>query len=90
MMAWKIELSKQARKDLKALSKSTQIRIVRFIDERLAKLDNPKLIGKSLSGQKYKSIWCYRVGDHRLLATIANDVITVTIIEIGHRREVYR
>jgi len=50
-MAWKIELSKQARRDLKNISHENRKRIARFIDERLSTLDDPRAIGKSLIGK---------------------------------------
>jgi mRNA interferase RelE/StbE len=31
-----------------------------------------------------------RVGDYRVLYTIADDVLLVTVVRVGHRREVYR
>jgi mRNA interferase RelE/StbE len=30
------------------------------------------------------------VGNYRVIYTIADDVLVVTVIRIGHRREVYR
>ena len=48
-MAWKIELTKQARRDLKNLSHENRKRIARFIDERLSVLEDPRAIGKPKS-----------------------------------------
>ncbi len=89
-MAWKIKLSKQARRDLKNLSHENRKRIARFIDERLSILDDPRAIGKSLSGKRFKNIWAYRIGDYRLLVNIEDDVMTILVLQINHRREVYR
>jgi mRNA interferase RelE/StbE len=35
-------------------------------------------------------LWRYRIGDYRMIAEIENQIVTITIIKIGHRREVYR
>jgi mRNA interferase RelE/StbE len=35
-------------------------------------------------------LWRIRVGDYRVVYTIADDVLVVTVVRVGHRREVYR
>jgi mRNA interferase RelE/StbE len=50
--------------------------------------DNPRPHGAiKLSGSE---AWRIRIGDYRVIYTIADDVLIVTVVEIGHRREVYR
>ena len=60
---------------------------------RLKKLNkktpDPRLHGKALKGN-LKGIWRYRVGDYRLFASIEEDIITISIFEIGHRRDIYK
>jgi mRNA interferase RelE/StbE len=34
--------------------------------------------------------WAYRVGDYRIICKIKDDIITVVVIEIGHRGDIYR
>lgn len=50
--------------------------------------ENPRVHGKGLvenrSGQ-----WRYRVGDYRIIAEIEDEEITILILNIGHRREIY-
>jgi mRNA interferase RelE/StbE len=65
-------------------------RIVAFLEERVAPREDPRSVGKPLLGKKYLDQWRYRVGDYRILAEIKDDVVTILIVEIGHRREVYR
>jgi mRNA interferase RelE/StbE len=43
-----------------------------------------------LHGKKYENQWRYRVGDYRIIAEIKYDVVKILVIEIGHRREIYR
>ncbi len=87
-MAWRIELSGKAAKALEKLDRDDAQRILVFLRERLAKEANPRRLGKPLQGTL--EFWRYRVGDYRLLCTIEDERITVVVLRIGHRREVYR
>ncbi|QPK65435.1 type II toxin-antitoxin system RelE/ParE family toxin [Methylomonas sp. LL1] len=88
-MAWTVKLSDDAKRDLQKLDKPMQKRIVSFLQERLQSADNPRNTGKALQGN-LSGLWRYRVGDYRLLCKIEDDELIVLVIEIGHRREVYR
>lgn len=87
-MAWRIELSGKALKALEKLDQKSAQRILVFLRERLAKEANPRRLGKPLQGTM--EFWRYRVGDYRVLCTIEDERITVVVLRIGHRREVYR
>ena len=89
-MSWKIELSEQAKKDLKQLDKPVRKRIISFLSERIATVGNPRDLGEALQGSAYSGLWKYRVGNYRLVCRIVDRTITVAVIKIGHRREVYR
>ena len=88
-MIWKIEIDKKALKELAALDKPVRKRIASFLKDRLAKLENPRSIGEALQGQ-LKSFWKYRVGDYRLICSIEDKTVTVLVLRIDHRREVYK
>ena len=64
-------------------------RIVDFLDERIATSDDPRSLGKALRGP-LGDFWSYRVGDYRIVCGIKDDVLTVLVLQIGNRREVYR
>jgi mRNA interferase RelE/StbE len=87
-LAWTIEFDKKAEKELKKLNKLTQKNIDKFLI-KLSKVKNPRDIGKSLKG-KLGRFWRYRVGDYRLICTIEDKTITILVLAIGHRREVYK
>jgi Cytotoxic translational repressor of toxin-antitoxin stability system len=57
----------------------------------VARLEDPTLIGKSLKGN-LSEYWCYRVGDWRLFCRLSDDgqTLLVLVVDIGHRREVYK
>lgn len=85
---YKVEFSESAVKQLKKLDKQT-IRVIKnWVIKNLVNTTDPRLHDKALKGN-LKGIWRYRVGDYRLFATIKEDIITIYIFEIGHRREIY-
>lgn len=88
-MAWKIEITKSATKQMQKLDKAIQRRIVSFLREKLEKTNNPRSYGKALQGEKI-SLWRYRVDDYRLICKINDDIVTVLVLAVGHRKEVYR
>lgn len=89
-MAWTIEVSATAERQIEKLDEQHSKRIVRFVQERLAKLDNPRDLGKPLSGPKFGELWKYRAGDYRLICRIEDERLVVLIVRVGHRKEIYR
>lgn len=89
-MAWVIKYAETSQRQLKKLDKSIALRVLDFMDERVAQLDDPRSLGKNLVGPKLGSYWRYRVGDVRVICHIKDEVVTILVVEIGHRREVYR
>jgi len=59
------------------------------MEERVAKLEEPKVIAKKLSGA-YEDRMRYRVGDYRVICRIHDHLLLILVIEVAHRREVYR
>ncbi|SDY78858.1 type II toxin-antitoxin system RelE family toxin [Nitrosomonas halophila] len=88
-MAWRIELTETANKQLAKLDKAEARRITIFLRERLAATDDPRNTGKALSGL-LGGLWRYRVGDYRLICEIQDGVLCVLVLKIGNRREVYK
>lgn len=86
---WLIEFDEMALKRLKKLDKTITKRISNFLNTRVATSNEPKSIGKALTG-KWAGHWRYRVGDYRIICKIEDETITILVIEIGHRREIYR
>jgi mRNA interferase RelE/StbE len=89
-MAWKIEVSPTADLELSKLDKQHARRILKFLHERLAKLEDPRSVGKTLQGSLLGEFWRYRVGDYRLICRIEDDRLIVLVLRVGHRREIYR
>lgn len=89
-MAWTISYTATAKKQLRKLDKLTARRILDFMDERVAGAQNPRDTGKALTGPLLGTFWRYRVGDYRIICDIQDGKLCVLVIEIGHRRDVYR
>ena len=89
-MAWRIELHPQAEKGLSKLDPEVARKIVRFLREGVAPLEDPRSIGEALKGPELGRFWKYRVGDYRLICHIQDQRITILVVTIGHRRDVYR
>jgi mRNA interferase RelE/StbE len=88
-LAWTIEITRTAEKQIKKLHRQAQESIVRFLRERLKPADNPRQWGKPLHGDK-GGLWRYRVGDYRLICDIQDEKITLLVLQVGHRKDVYR
>ena len=89
-MAWKIEFSEPADRELNKLDPQNSQRILKFLLERVAKLDDPRSIGKALQGPRFGELWRYRVGDFRIICKIEDEKLVVLVIRIGHRKNIYR
>lgn len=89
-MAWKIEFTAAAQHDLKKIDSTNAKRILIYLTTRVAAADDPRSLGSRLKGTEFEGVWRFRVGDYRILTRMERNILTVIIIEIGHRREIYR
>jgi mRNA interferase RelE/StbE len=89
-MAWSIELTPKTDRQLGQLDRQIARRIERFLFERIAPLENPRIIGEALKGTEFGDLWKYRVGDYRIIASIEDKLVRILIVRIGNRRAVYR
>jgi mRNA interferase RelE/StbE len=89
-MAWRIEFDRHAEKELSKLQPAVAARILKFLRDRLAPLDDPRTLGAALKGARLGGLWKYRVGDHRVIAHIEDERLMILVLRIGDRKEVYR
>ena len=87
MASYRVIVSKEALKEIESIDRrSDRTRIM----ERIRKLaDNPRPQGsKKLKGpfERYR----LRQGDYRILYEIGDKILIVTIVQVGHRKDVYR
>ena len=86
-MAWKIEFARSAAKELDKLDKPIVQKVLKFLKERVEQ--NPRAVGEQLKGE-LSQFWRYRVGDYRLYADIDDKHLTILIVKVGHRKNVYK
>jgi mRNA interferase RelE/StbE len=89
-LAWTIEYTPGALKELGRLQRAEQRRIQNYLAQRVATADSPRDLGSALQGSRYGELWRYRVGDYRIICRLNDATVTVLVVDIGHRREIYR
>jgi len=87
-MKYTVVYTKRAAKDIKKLDKQTQALILGWIEKNLIGCDNPRLHGKALSAN-LSGKWRYRVGNYRIIASIDDNTVTIMVLNIGHRSDIY-
>lgn len=87
-MAWRIEIDKDVQREMKKLDKQVAKRITAKLRE-ISQLDDPRSTGKGLTGN-LAGLWRYRVGDYRIICDIEDGVLLILVVDVAHRREVYK
>lgn len=88
MNKFKVEYTPKAVKQLTKLDKYTRNLIYAWIDKNLQDCENPRIHGKGLTSNR-SGQWRYRIGDYRLVCEIYDKKITILVLEIGHRKNIY-
>lgn len=89
-MAWRIEFAHSAERELAKLHPQTVGRVLRFLRDRVAPLDDPRILAKPLKGSRTDTYWRFRVGDYRIVALVEDSLERILIVRVAHRRDVYR
>lgn len=84
----KVNFSRNAEKQFLKLDNTIQKQITKFV-YKLIKSEDPRSMGKNLVGNLL-GFWRYRVGDYRLICRIIDDELEILVVEIGHRKEIYK
>lgn len=87
-MAWTIEYSDAAVRELRKFGKPRARRVLDCMDERVALREDPRNTGKALTGP-LGGLWRYRIGDCRVVCQIHDAVLTVLVAKIGNHKKVY-
>ncbi|RCJ24936.1 addiction module toxin RelE [Nostoc sp. ATCC 43529] len=85
-MIYEVKFTKGARKMFIKLSQELQDRIQTKIDD-LAIEPRPNGV-KKLQGEE--NSYRIRVGDYRVIYDIFDDVLLVSVVDVGHRSKVYK
>lgn len=87
-MNYKVEFDKRALRKLKKMDAYQKRILLAWIKKNLVDTENPRQHGKALVG-KHKGLWRYQIGEYRLISHIDDEKVTILILEIGHRSEIY-
>ena len=87
-MAWTVEISSFAEKQLRKLDRPVQQRLLDWLDDRIEGCKNPRHFGEPLRGD-LAGLWRYRIGNYRIICEIQEQRLVVLALAIGHRREIY-
>lgn len=87
-MRYRVEFTETALKEFKKLDCHISLMITSWIRKNLEDCENPRQYGRALVAN-HSGKWRYRIGDYRLLCEIQDEKITILVVTVGHRREVY-
>lgn len=87
-MAWRIELTDAAVKQLGKLDPQVKRRLWAEI-RQISTLEDPRARGKALTGA-LSGYWRYRVGDWRMICELDDGRLLIMLIEVDHRSKTYR
>lgn len=87
-MVWKITFTEIAAKQVKKLNKSIAKKLLDYMKDKVCTKDDPTVLGKPLINDK-SGLWRYRVNDYRIICKIEAEELTILVIKLAHRKEVY-
>jgi mRNA interferase RelE/StbE len=86
MAKYSVEISSTAERQIRRLPRSDQIRVVRAISSLAT---DPRPSGcRKLTG--HDDVFRIRVGRYRVLYSISGRCLTIIVLKVGDRRDVYR
>ena len=88
-MAWKIEYAESVQKDVRKMDAQQRKRIREFLENKVANLEDPRMLGKALTGS-FSGLWRYRIGSYRIITHIEDRDVRILVVKMAHRKEVYR
>jgi len=85
---WAIKAKPAVKKQLKKIDSTQRRKIQKYLEEKVAVLDDPRTVAKALTGS-FKGLHRFRVGDYRIVAQIIDKEITILVLRVSHRKNVY-
>ena len=82
-MAWAVRLESRAEKDLGRLDRQDAQRILLYLHERVANLDDPRSIAEAMKGE-FTGLWKFRVGSYRILAATDIAARGIDVSRVSH------
>ena len=88
-MDWIVEFDPEAAEDFRKLDRSVQRRLQNYIRDRIIPAEDPRAFARPLRGEQ-AGLWRFRVGDYRMICDIEEETVTILVLRVGHRREIYK
>lgn len=88
-MNYRLKTTPKFEKSFRKLDRSTQKIIKNWINKNLSGCEDPRQHGKGLTANRTGE-WRYRIGNYRLLCEIRDEEIVIVMLNIGHRRDIYK
>lgn len=88
MNKYSVDYTERALKQLKKLDTFTRKQIISWIEKNLVGCEDPRAKGKGLTANR-SGQWRYRIGDYRVIADIQDNIVTILVLEVGHRSKIY-
>ena len=88
-MKYKVVFTDEARKQIKKLDKHIASLIIGWIEKTLEGCEYPRIHGKGLTANR-SGEWRYRIGDYRIICEILDNEIIILVLDIGHRKNIYK
>jgi|TARA_B110000881_G_C18486719_1_gene469557 mRNA interferase RelE/StbE len=85
MGKYKLQIKKSAEKELRKIPKRELIKIINKI-QNLSEDPHPVGSIKLSNQEKYR----LRIGNYRVLYKVEDNILTIFIIKVGHRKDIYR
>jgi len=88
-MRYRVLFSATARQSIRRIPKEYALKIVEAL-EALAGESDPRKHVKKIRGGQNPPFYSLRVGEYRAVLTIVAEVMVIHVVEVGHRRSMYR
>jgi mRNA interferase RelE/StbE len=86
-LVWTVSINTRTEKELRKLGHEPYRRIMDYLNE-IALLDDPRSRGEELQHQ-LSGLWRYRVGKYRIICELQDNTLTILVVRVGHRGDVY-
>lgn len=87
-MKYQVQITDKTLKKLEKLPKREKGRIIEAIDSLV---EDPRPDGcKKLKGNITPIHYRIRAGNYRVVYSVQDDVLLILVVEVGHRKDVYR
>ncbi|MBI3324060.1 MAG: type II toxin-antitoxin system RelE/ParE family toxin [Candidatus Omnitrophica bacterium] len=88
MAVYRLELSNQAQRTIRRMAEREPA-LYKRVAEALDDLERDPFQGKPLKGE-LRGRYSYRIATYRIIYLVRRRELLVVVIDVGHRRDVYR